>query len=596
MSHQVTMRAGFSPDTEITDFPAAAKAQIEWAQKQVRQLHKGQRDRWLTKWAQDCIKHGYRKANTWLRERSERHAAARSVVAPYYPESLPNVAHDADSVAECAASQAEIIRNIIDNSPGGDSAPFEVLSQASAIAGRWDIVTGYEKAAEEGELQAALCALLKLQCEKFWTRKLRRLAGQYREHLRMALGHVGKAGQAYISGAGFNEWRTEQERQQAWIDIMQVRNEDTGDVIPLRDAYNAGMGNLSNRFAEMITRLKGLQALRDEAGDAALFVTLTCPSRFHRSSGKRWGGEGGRQSQLHLRETWARIRAALARADIEFSGVRVAEPHKDGCAHWHLLIWHKPERKDELQRIITEYALEVDGDEAGADEHRATFEAINPEKGDAVAYVIKYLAKNIDGNPNNPDMPDFESGLNASDGAARVRAWASRWRTRQFQFFGAASVTVWREVFKAGDSAAAAAGLSDVYTAIKNKRWADFQRAVAERSITPAYQLTEYGNDYAETTKTLKGLTAGTVTLITRAASWVIERAQPVSGGSAATWTRRNNCTGEDKKPDELTEHLTKFAGMGAESAAMLRRGCRVSDDTGRVWRIRGGMLLESDN
>ncbi|MFP3354857.1 replication endonuclease, partial [Pseudoalteromonas sp. SIMBA_153] len=73
--------------------------------------------------------------------------------------------------------------------------------------------------------------------------------------------------------------------------------------------------------------------------------------------------------------------------------------------------------------------------------------AIDPEKGSAVAYIAKYISKNINGGRmTGADDNDHEAETDAATGANAVTSW-SRWHCiRQFQFFGAASVTLWREL------------------------------------------------------------------------------------------------------------------------------------------------------
>ena len=67
--------------------------------------------------------------------------------------------------------------------------------------------------------------------------------------------------------------------------------------------------------------------------------------------------------------------------------------------------------------------------------------AMDPAKGGAVGYIVKYIAKNIDGHQIG-DEGDLEAETAASEGARRVRAWASLWGLRQFQQLGGPSVSV----------------------------------------------------------------------------------------------------------------------------------------------------------
>jgi hypothetical protein len=121
----------------------------------------------------------------------------------------------------------------------------------------------------------------------------------------------------------------------------------------------------------------------------------------------------------------------------------VAEPHHDGCPHWHLLLFHDAAVSDELRAVMLRYFLENEAPtERGAAQHRVKFERINRAKGSAAAYIAKYIAKNVDGYAVGTDL----YGAPAVESSQRVHAWAATWRIRQFQQLGGAPVTVWREL------------------------------------------------------------------------------------------------------------------------------------------------------
>ena len=76
---------------------------------------------------------------------------------------------------------------------------------------------------------------------------------------------------------------------------------------------------------------------------------------------------------------------------------------------------------------------------------RCDVKFIDPNQGTATGYIAKYISKNIDGYAMDELVSD-ETGKSVKDMAKNVTAWKSRWGIRQFQFFGGAPVTTYREL------------------------------------------------------------------------------------------------------------------------------------------------------
>jgi hypothetical protein len=92
----------------------------------------------------------------------------------------------------------------------------------------------------------------------------------------------------------------------------------------------------------MMTALSSYSKWTEPQDHAALFITLTTPSKVHRcgASGTRnpnYDGVSLAAAQQYLNGAWQVIRAQLSREDIKYYGLRVAEPDKNGIPHWHLL-------------------------------------------------------------------------------------------------------------------------------------------------------------------------------------------------------------------------------------------------------------------
>ncbi|WP_434357371.1 replication endonuclease [Parasalinivibrio latis] len=304
----------------------------------------------------------------------------------------------------------------------------------------------------------AECGLLRLICNKFWTRRLKRQRDVMREHLAIAMGAVSKAATPYCSLDCLSEYKAQRSRNWEAIKNMELFNEEDGETAELESMVLKSVANPAIRRHELMTRVRGCEDLAAKMELAGQFYTLTTPSAYHNSRKRggfveHWNGASPRDAQRYLCSTWAKIRAELARRDIRWFGIRVAEPHHDGTPHWHILLWLLPEQASDARNVFIDYATETDREELMGKKMpgplnysaRCDVKAINPEEGTATGYIAKYISKNIDGYAMGDEISD-ETGKPVKDMARNVTAWASRWRIRQFQFFGGAPVTVWREL------------------------------------------------------------------------------------------------------------------------------------------------------
>lgn len=189
----------------------------------------------------------------------------------------------------------------------------------------------------------------------------------------------------------------------------------------------------SQQFAELFTIATGIQKHAEAMGLVATFVTLTAPAQMHPNPKKgrnQWDGTSPRQAQAWIARRWHQVLARLKKAKIEITGLRVVEPHKDGCPHWHLMIWSHAEDVARIEEIIQKAAPSW-SEEAGA-----KFVRIDASKGKATTYLFKYLTKSI-------------GSLGELVGAnAAIDAWRACWGIRAFQFFGIPSLKDWRNFRK----------------------------------------------------------------------------------------------------------------------------------------------------
>ncbi|MDN3923301.1 replication endonuclease, partial [Roseateles violae] len=320
-----------------------------------------------------------------------------------------------------------------------------------------------------------LAGLVKrVTCAAWWRRQVRRAAVRRREDEAQRRGAISvRTSQPYVTDETVRRRLAQLARNRAMLEATELESAD-GEIITLWQAVESSTANLAIRRGELMTRIRGAEEWATACGMVGLFTTNTLPSRFHAQHFK--GGRNAayddstpRDGQRWLCKTWARVRARIKRQGLRVFGFRVAEPHHDGCPHWHMLLWADPEHLPALQAALREHWLAEDGDEPGAQEHRVKFESIDPARGGAVSYVAKYIAKNIDdagavGAEGHRDERDGQvEFIEGGNKAQRVMAWAAAHGIRQFQAIGQPPVTVWRELRRV--DASAAQGASDALRA-----------------------------------------------------------------------------------------------------------------------------------
>lgn len=413
---------------------------------------------------------------------------------------------------------------------------------------------------DEITAQQIVIALAKLSDDKWWQNKLKRLWAFQREHLAIAAGQVQKSASPYASRTCVGEWKEQKRKNREWLKNQCIENTDTGEQFDLVFQVDKSNANPAIRRCELMIRMRGFEDIADEFGYVGAFITLTAPSKFHAVHAKggfikNWNRGTPRDTQKYLCSVWAKIRAKLNREGIKIFGFRVAEPHHDGTPHWHILVFMRPEDKDQVYDIMYKYALAEDWDEPGARDNRIKFEDIEKEKGTATGYIAKYISKNIDGYQLDDEVDD-ETGQNLKDMAKNVTAWASRWGIRQFQQIGGAPVTVWRELRRLGSQKVESPAIDPVLAAADAGDWAAYTQlqggAMVQRKelrVRVSYEKTQ--NQFEEEVKKVKGVFSpiiGAASFIcTRLIKWAIV---PKNRRDCAPRSSVNNCTEVKKSPE----------------------------------------------
>lgn len=453
----------------------------------------------------------------------------------------------------------------------------------------YDALTTDKDRKNEPDTELLPGAILRLTCADWWKRKLWLLRCEWREEQLRAACLVSRKTSPYLSQDALSEFRAQREKTRDFLKSFMLENED-GFTIDLETVYYAGVSNPVHRKAEMMATMKGLELLAEARGDRAVFLTVTCPSKYHATTenghpNPKWNGATMRDSSDYLVNTFFKaVRKKLNRDGLRWYGIRTVEPHHDGTVHWHMMVFAHPEEIDSIVDITRDIAIREDRHELGNDiTPRFKAEYVDGSKGTPTSYIATYIGKNLDSRAVDGIDPktgkprvDHETGKSMAESVERAIGWARLHRVRQFQFFGIPSRQVWRELRRlasqmarnpegpqrlendAMDAVLAAADAGCFATYIEKQGGVLVPRK--DYLIRTAYDLAEELNDYGEQSVQIYGIWSPQIgessRVCTHPDNWKLVRRKPeaedsarengfdLQGGPAAPWTRTrgNNC------------------------------------------------------
>lgn len=300
-------------------------------------------------------------------------------------------------------------------------------------------------------------AIAKASCAKFWRNALEKKVNleriDFEARHKLIGGSNSENKEIYSSNATVKRMREKTEASNQALSKLSVKNTMTGEEFSMLSIANA---SFSNRFNELYCFTKNFEAMAKENDMDWIFVTLTAPPEFHPNPSSlnskcSYNPElGVKASHTYINSAWKIIRAMLSKWGIRASpttyfGARTVEVHKDGCIHWHLLIF--------IQSALIHSFTKACGEKFSLPGQFKTVLG-DDSKGSASSYVFKYIMKEFDTNTLDPsitarlteadgrrDAEREQMDLASIENSERVRAAIRALGIRQYQTIGLLRVT-----------------------------------------------------------------------------------------------------------------------------------------------------------
>jgi hypothetical protein len=403
-----------------------------------------------------------------------------------------------------------------------------------------------------------------------WYRMFRAEEMRYRDQFARARYQTCARRELYVSDLAFRIYRERQEHSEEFLSNELLATSDQGDEIYVAELAKKSTSNPEIRRTELMVRARGMEDYSKIHQHICTFVSVTLPTEFHSSyedSGRAnpdYLGFTPKEGNEALLKRWQACRAELDRLNVRYYGLRVSEPHHDGCAHQHLWLFAESvEAIEILEATILKHftwTLYVKRDTR----NQVKFERIDKDKGSAAGYIAKYVSKNIDGH-----------GLESEEAssAPRATAWARIWGIRQFDRLGGPPVAVWRHLRLQRSRELVPVSMREAWDAANDGDWCQFIVAMGgpfrgrNYPIKPDrnYKCSSITGDKSPThnrwgeplflpgrydLRPIVGLVCGADLMQTWQKFWRIERRLRTDNdpaladaGGVGAWSSDNNCT-----------------------------------------------------
>ena len=322
-------------------------------------------------------------------------------------------------------------------------------------------------------------------------------------------------------------------------------------------------GKERRQYAEFLARAKGVGTLAEREGYEPVLVTLTAPGEMHagttvgvggtRRPNPKWDGSTPADQHRWLSQRWRSYARGLHRHGVHH-WTRTVQPHWDGSAHWHVVVW-RPRRAEKWLESAARKIFEADTATATGSaryNHGIDFRTIKGGTDGAIGYVaraIAYIARAV----SDEDRAEAEA----------TAEWASTWRVRRFAT-SHDKVSVWRmlrrtdiDITPAGTDAAAA------QEAARRGDYATFLESADRARIRVGYETVQ--TQYGDSTRRIVGVKVAGA-LFRRTRRWVAAGVVPLipkdqgagTGGAVGTETggqtaRHHRRTAPSTAPPAMT-------------------------------------------
>lgn len=164
----------------------------------------------------------------------------------------------------------------------------------------------------------------------------------------------------------------------------------------LLDSSMSANVNPKKYFAEVNNRVNSLFKYADMLNLYPVFLTVTCPPRFHLNSNS-YDGSSVKESVKYLSTRWASFLRLKIFKNIKNAVnhnmiyIRVLEPHKDGTPHCHVLMFIPKNFILPVKKVFKRH-FSLDGATRNANNEAFKY-TWSGHAGGAIAYILKYINK-----------------------------------------------------------------------------------------------------------------------------------------------------------------------------------------------------------